>query len=566
MTCNLGLSDWEPHDDTFKEHQDRAPICPFFDDITTSLNEARKAINAKRKIHIQARFKELTRLDAEGRPQIICIPRGEELKELDAKEAAIKAKEAAVAAQKAMERETAAAAAAAAAIEAAKPKATPKDIGFFDPTMTLDLPEFDISASSASFLHHLAESAAKYQERSVRKTLSASLRGPAHTWFKAQPKFKTLDSFKTALAEAFPPPPASEAIPDQAIINPSPPQYHRCTQCSMEFSSISRLLAHSQKGDCNKVTCKHCEEGFTSNNKLHEHVRLHHSQKSPPGPTTPKALHVRSGPDYPIKPPATPRSMTAVPEPLHQPITMVKAPVACPPTPPPTPPRSPSPSHQKSPKSYMTMDDLFAMFAGREKRSRKSLGTIQKRVRSPLPGQTKITSYFKPAGQPKANSPKSSPFTSSPCPAPRACFPANRSAGTPQYQNIATDAISNQGLQRRPKAPRQEYLVDAGVTHTNLGIRVGTTLTKAGGYKSVKSLTKSTKTAKLSKSPKSAVFTSSPSSAIRPYLPANSNPVTPQIADLQALIRANIKQLAYLLRLRASAAPDIGTSPPPAPP
>ena len=45
------------------------------------------------------------------------------------------------------------------------------------------------------------------------------------------------------------------------------------------------------------------------------------------------------------------------------------------------------------------MDGLFARFLGREKRSRKSLNTIHKGVRSSMPGQAKITSYFKPAGQ-----------------------------------------------------------------------------------------------------------------------------------------------------------------------
>ena len=109
----------------------------------------------------------------------------EELEMLDAKEAAeqaaVQAKEAAAAAQKAMEQEAAAAEEAAkqAVMEAAKPEACPKDIGFFDPTMMVDLPELHLSANCASFLQNLGEQAAKYQESSVLKALQTSLRGSA---------------------------------------------------------------------------------------------------------------------------------------------------------------------------------------------------------------------------------------------------------------------------------------------------------------------------------------------------------------------------------------------------
>ena len=213
----------------------------------------------------------------------------------------------------------------------------------------------------------------------------------------------------------------------------------------------------------------------------------------------------------PDTPPATPRLTPAIRTPSHKPITMMKAPMDCPPSPPLTPPRSPTPSHQKP---YMTMNDLFAMFARREKQSRKSSDTRHKRMRSPrspMPGQAQITSYFKPASQP-SNSPKSKAFTSSPCPAPRPCFPANRSAGTPQNS-------------------------------------------------------KATKPAKLSKSLEIHVFTSCPNSALRPYLPANGKPITSSqtanhIADLLQALRALLEQWAG-----AFAAPtDNGTPPPSAPP
>ena len=50
-------------------------------------------------------------------------------------------------------------------------------------------------------------------------------------------------------------------------------EYHKYTICSALFSSISRLLTHSQMIICNKVSCKHCETIFESKNQLHEHLR-----------------------------------------------------------------------------------------------------------------------------------------------------------------------------------------------------------------------------------------------------------------------------------------------------
>ena len=268
-----------------------------------------------------------------------------------------------------------------------------------------------------------------------------------------------MNSFKTALAKAFSSAAPAEANLDSIIINPSP-RFHSCPECAAQFSSISRLLAHAQKG-CNKAfTCKHCEQGFDSNNKLHEHVRLNHSRTSaktlrqrfveggskhinlpvtsasvttlasssvisstqsttsrsmstsamssdlfismrqaqaachstsslntsntstnlaasaalaigselasdhkPLATSDSKALLMRSGSDYSITSSITFRSTTAISEPSHHQITMMKASVVCSLTPSPTPSQILMISHQKSLKSYMTMKDLFAMFA-----------------------------------------------------------------------------------------------------------------------------------------------------------------------------------------------------------
>ena len=102
-----------------------------------------------------------------------------QFEKLNTKKEAFDAKKAAVTAQKAKKQETANAAVT--AIETTKPEACVKNIDFFDPTMLLNLSEFCISAFSASFLHHLTEIAANYQEKSIIKILSQCLRGPALT-------------------------------------------------------------------------------------------------------------------------------------------------------------------------------------------------------------------------------------------------------------------------------------------------------------------------------------------------------------------------------------------------
>ena len=61
-------------------------------------------------------------------------------------------------------------------------------------------------------------------------------------------------------------------------------QYHKCTICMASFSSISRLLSHSQSASCGKPSCKHCEEVFESKNQLHKHIREECSMTKSKGP------------------------------------------------------------------------------------------------------------------------------------------------------------------------------------------------------------------------------------------------------------------------------------------
>ena len=41
-----------------------------------------------------------------------------------------------------------------------------------------------------------------------------------------------------------------------------------------------RLLKHIKQVDCSKMICKHCEQDFNFKNKLHDHIREQHTQKS----------------------------------------------------------------------------------------------------------------------------------------------------------------------------------------------------------------------------------------------------------------------------------------------
>ena len=198
-----------------------------------------------------------------------------ELEMLDAKKIAeqvvVEAEKAAIVIQNTMKQKTVAV-----VIEAVKSETCVKNIDFFDFIMMINLSELQLSASSASFFQRLREQAVKYQKNSVLKALQTSLRDSALVWFKDQIKFTSLNNFKTTLTKTF----LSLEIKFNSIIINSSSRFHICLECTTQFSSISRFLAHAQKS-CNKIfTCKHCELVFNSNNKLHEHVRLHHDKKS----------------------------------------------------------------------------------------------------------------------------------------------------------------------------------------------------------------------------------------------------------------------------------------------
>ena len=171
--------------------------------------------------------------------------------------------------------------------------------------------------------------------------------------------------------------------------------------------------------------CRRCSARFPSNTKLHNHVQDHHQKKPqseiaiPTPPSTSKAVvaeRTAIASTAVLTPPATPTpkpSLSATskkpiswaeiasrpviaPKPSRLPIPTPKSvPKAretpsdtCPPT-----PQTPNPKHQKP---YLTIDDLFEMFA--EKPAKSGRLRTKKGSSSPkLSYQAKITSYFRPA-------------------------------------------------------------------------------------------------------------------------------------------------------------------------
>ena len=152
-----------------------------------------------------------------------------------------------------------------------------KNIDFFDSTMQINLwKKFRISVNSASFLYHLIEFAVKYKKKSILKVFFRCFRDSALQWLKNQLKFISLNDFKLIMTKIFS---SAELVANfDSVIIHSSPRFYTCLECDAQFSSISRLLIHTQKSCSKSFTCKHCEEIFTSNNKLHMHVRVHHTK------------------------------------------------------------------------------------------------------------------------------------------------------------------------------------------------------------------------------------------------------------------------------------------------
>ena len=157
-------------------------------------------------------------------------------------------------------------------------------------------------------------------------------------------------------------------------------QYHKYTACSASFSSLSRLLSHSQLASCNRASCNHCDATFDSKNKLHEHIRNKDYL------TIPSAIKSKTAKQFALTPlrgwennnnsngdhcclkggvditPLSSESTTATPTCSANSVSASETPT----TPPPTYRAiSPAPPTYQSikPRDYLTINDLFMRYA-----------------------------------------------------------------------------------------------------------------------------------------------------------------------------------------------------------
>ena len=218
------------------------------------------------------------------------------------------------------------------------------------------------------------------------------------------------------------PPPSHRVKDTKFSIAPllTPLEFMR-SRCQLKHHEAERN--HIPK-EAAAFACRRCPEEFSSNTKLHEHVRTKHKKpvkpSAPASPLTPPASPVAT-PSAPATPPTTPKISISWAEVASRP-KKPNTPSRLPrptfqfglPTPPPSPvllPQEPTNHIAKRPsntppfappkKSYLTIGDLYARFHGKPRPM--SLTTMQNRLQpAPSSGQMphrqmRITAYFKPA-------------------------------------------------------------------------------------------------------------------------------------------------------------------------
>ncbi|CAF9943111.1 MAG: Baculoviral IAP repeat-containing protein 5, partial [Alectoria fallacina] len=233
IECKLKLSGWEPHDNAFTEHVSRSPKCqsPYSSLLQSLKPPSQIATNVIRKTPKEKEV--LTSKDIQ------------------------------------------------------KEKPTPKDIGFFDPSLQYDFPELRLYHDVNIFVDQVPCDD-QYQEADIVQLLPKCLRGAAYMWYQSNHALKDANLAKCmkVLIAKFKKESSIQLSSKSAATQEAPhatPQlpleYHKCTICSASFSSMNRLLSHSQMATCGKSSCNHCEEIFDSKNKLHDHIRSHECQK-----------------------------------------------------------------------------------------------------------------------------------------------------------------------------------------------------------------------------------------------------------------------------------------------
>ena len=157
------------------------------------------------------------------------------------------------------------------------------DIEYFDATLLCDIQKFDLHCEIVNFVQQLRQCQHQYRESNLLILLFECFRDFALTWYKQQSEIeivkKNLSEWLEVLIIAFFTKSFSkfETFSFASFARLSF-QFHFCFNCFAFFSSLTRLLQHTQIV-CQKVVCKQCEKVFESKNKLHEHIRQHHTSK-----------------------------------------------------------------------------------------------------------------------------------------------------------------------------------------------------------------------------------------------------------------------------------------------
>ena len=258
-----------------------------------------------------------------------------------------------------------------------KRKPLPKDIGFLDPSLQHDFPELCLFCDMDIFCDHIerCRSESGFLGADILELLPRCLRGEALKWFRSQSKHRNLAECLRALKARFPQaaPQVSQQAPQQASPQtaPQPIGYHHCKLCNASFSSVTRLMQHTQENICNKPRCRHCEIVFTSKNRLHQHLRekcpqqMHTRQRASLSASSPACSPTCSPPRSSASSPASSPKYS----PAYSPICSPKSPLpeenrASPPQ---TPRISSSPPAYRAisppPPTYLTVEDLSARYA-----------------------------------------------------------------------------------------------------------------------------------------------------------------------------------------------------------
>ena len=270
---------------------------------------------------------------------------------------------------------------------------SPQDLGFFDLTLQHDFPELRSYNNVYEFINHIQKCKNRYRDADILQMLSKCLREPANQWYRdllessdLRSPSRTLKMWLSALEIQFKKTKQTakspQQIASQATPNSTPqqgPHYHKYTTCSALFSSLSRLLAHSQLASCSKASCNHCDAIFDSKNKLHKHIRNKNCLKIPSANKSKTAKHsnknhcyLKRGIDKELTPltPLSSESTTAALIYNVNPISALETLVISLATPSATPPStyraiSPSPPVYQSikPRDYLTINDLFIRYA-----------------------------------------------------------------------------------------------------------------------------------------------------------------------------------------------------------